>query len=639
LKNIAENLRLYLVGQPDPELDLAAQALGQLSTSLAIIQIRSWETLVRALEQKCHLVITRDDLMSASAEQVLRKVRECYPGCPVILLSRRGGYEEAVEAMKMGFSDFVLKKDEDWSRLLTSVSSTLEKVRSDQRAARLEVRLQALLNRLNVGVFRTSMQGELLEANRSFLSMIGLAEIPVQPPLDLRDLHLRPSDFHDYLTQVTETGHVPAYEVQWKRKDGRALWVALTQTVTRTEDGLTVIEGILEDIGHRKELESQLRQSQKMESVGKLAAGLAHDFNNILTIIQGYSSFLLEEKVSPEESQEALKQICEATNKAAGLTRQLLTFSRKQLVQPRSINLNEVVENVLKLLQRMVGEDIGLECHFMPSLPSIMADPGMLEQVIMNLSVNARDAMSGGGKITIASTVVTIDPEVPRLNRESRPGRYACLRFTDTGCGMDQNTMAQIFEPFFTTKTSGKGTGLGLATVYGIVKQHRGWIEVSSKVGVGTTFQLFFPAEQISPPRENREHHFSLKGGNETILIVEDEKPLRKLVSDVLKSHGYVVHEAHSAMEALRTWASQIDKIDLLFTDMKTPEGLTGFQLAEALLARKPDLKVVYTTGYSLDLAQNKVNLDVGLNYLPKPYQPAQLVNTIRKCLDLRNKR
>lgn len=390
-----------------------------------------------------------------------------------------------------------------------------------------------------------------------------------------------------------------------------------------------------EDISDRVSLEGQLRQAQKMEAIGQLAAGVAHDFNNLLTVIQGYSQLLLAMAPPSEVGREALEKIVGATQRAAGLTSQLLTFSRKQVAQPKAVDLNKVVTNVTGMLRPLLGENIRLNMRPAPKLPAIMADAAMLEQVLVNLAVNARDAMPKGGDLILSTFTTEIDESYVKCRAQARAGQFVCLQVSDSGSGMDAATMERIFEPFFTTKGVGKGTGLGLATVYGIVKQHHGWVEVASQVGVGTTFKAFLPAVQSSVNQtEFVQNPDAIRGGAETILVVEDEPALRELVTKVLRNYGYQVLEAAHGKEALRVWQGRAEKPALLLTDMMMPEGMTGWELAERIRSETPDLKVLFTSGYSPEIFGGEVQLDERANFLPKPYHPRILARTVRQCLD-----
>ena len=382
-------------------------------------------------------------------------------------------------------------------------------------------------------------------------------------------------------------------------------------------------------------LEAQFRHAQKLESVGQLAAGVAHDFNNILTVIQGYSECLLARGSTDPGAVGPLKQISDAAKRAAALTRQLLMFSRKQVIQTKVLDLNLVLQNLANMLLRLLGEDVTLVADYCAQLPRIEADTGMLEQIVMNLAVNSRDAMPKGGKLHISTSEVMIDEGYVGHHTDARIGSFVCLTVSDTGCGMERKTLERIFEPFFSTKEVGKGTGLGLATVYGLVKQHQGWIEVSSTVGVGTTFKIYFPvavrdcdqSDCAQPASE------SVRGGKETILVVEDEPVLREMVCEILKQYHYRVIEAGSGVEALRVWDEFDGQVDLLLTDMVMPEGMSGRELAVQLKKRKPQLKVVYSSGYSPDSNGRELGQHDTV-FLAKPYLPPQLARTVRKSLD-----
>ena len=397
-----------------------------------------------------------------------------------------------------------------------------------------------------------------------------------------------------------------------------------------------VVHCYIEDITERLSLEAQLRQAQKMESIGQLAAGVAHDFNNMLTIIQGHSSSLLAKPTLPPEVVDSVQAVYFAAERAAGLTRQLLMFSRKNVMQSELLDLQKVVGNMSKMLERLLGETIALE--FKPAVENsfVQGDGGMIEQVVMNLSLNARDAMPRGGRLTIGIETVDLDAVFIETHPQAHAGRFVRLRVTDNGIGMDSATLGRIFEPFFTTKDIGKGTGLGLATVYGIVKQHEGWVEVNSEPGKGSTFDVFFPASDKVPDLVDEEAVAAapVAGGSETILIVEDEPVLRSMARDILEECGYRILEASSGREALDVWNQHAKEIDLLLTDMVMPDGISGADLVEKLLASRPRLKIVFTSGYTADAVNQEMLTRTGASFLSKPYAQAELTKTVRDCLD-----
>ncbi len=398
-----------------------------------------------------------------------------------------------------------------------------------------------------------------------------------------------------------------------------------------------LVQCYIEDTTERLSLEAQLRQAQKMESVGQLAAGVAHDFNNMLTIIQGHSSSLLARTDLPEVVSDPMQTIYFATERAASLTRQLLMFSRKSVMQAQPLDLRETVGQMGKMLNRLIGENITLQFHAPAELPLVPGDSGMIEQVLMNLSVNARDAMPGGGTLNISVESVHVDEAYLEMHPDAHVGRFVLLRVSDTGTGMDAKTLAHIFEPFFTTKEVGKGTGLGLATVYGIVKQHAGWVEVHSTPGRGTTFDLFFPAgnEMAVPATEFiAPATVPVIGGKETILVVEDESFLREMTRAILETFGYRILEAVSGRDALAVWHQHAGDIDLVLTDMVMPEGVSGAELAEQLLSQKPGLKIIFTSGYNASEIKPEVLARAHAQFLQKPYSHSDLARIVRDCLD-----
>ena len=396
---------------------------------------------------------------------------------------------------------------------------------------------------------------------------------------------------------------------------------------------------LAQDISQRALLERQLRQAQKMEAIGQLAAGVAHDFNNILTVIQGHAGLAQQTLDSNSPQKKSLEQITRAAARAATLIRQLLMFSRKQVMQFRHLDLNDTLRNAIKMLERLVGEHVQIVFRPQSPIPAIHADSSMVEQIAMNLAVNARDAMPNGGRVSINTSLETIHRAPTPMDPERRDGEYVCLTFRDNGLGMDTEVLSRIFEPFFTTKPVGKGTGLGLSTVFGIVRQHQGWLEVESKANQGTTFRVYFPASQQAAEKTELVVDTALRTGRETILVAEDEDVLREMVVEVLKIQGYTVLAAASGCHALEVWEQANRPIDLLLTDMVMPGGIMGSDLAERLSSQSPRLKVIYTSGYSPGMAGKDASLLEGRNFLPKPYSIGKLAQCVRECLDASSKR
>jgi two-component system cell cycle sensor histidine kinase/response regulator CckA len=435
---------------------------------------------------------------------------------------------------------------------------------------------------------------------------------------------------------LKDKGYVRYENLPLEAKGGRLVNVEFVSN-SYGVNGRKVIQCDIRDVTARKhagQLDERLRQSQKMEAVGQLAGGVAHDFNNILGVILGYCELLEEDEAAPDDAKRRMvEQIHNAGTRAAVLTRQLLAFSRRQVLRPVVLDLNTLVTGVETMLRRLIGEDIEITISLLPDLRRVKADPTQLEQILMNLAVNARDAMPVGGTITIETSNVAFDDTHAHEHAEVKPGSYAVLAMSDTGGGMDGETQAHMFEPFFTTKQAGKGTGLGLSTVYGIVKQSAGYIYAYSELGRGTTFKVYLPCAEGEPEIPGREETVSIHGGRETILLVEDNAPLRELTREMLKGLGYDVLDSGRPSEAIRTAKQHEGPIALLITDIVMPE-TNGQALAKALTAVRPEMKVLYTSGYAYDACVEQGELEAGYPLLEKPFTRGALAKRIRELLD-----
>lgn len=395
------------------------------------------------------------------------------------------------------------------------------------------------------------------------------------------------------------------------------------------------------EVAEREAAQRALQESQeltlrqeRLAAVGQLAAGLAHEFNNILTIIQGHASLLLDNPDMDEDSIQSISHITDGVERTAALVKQMLAFSRKQVMQQKVVHINEAMSQITVMLGRLLGAHVVLRFDIAPQLPPIMADPDMLQQIIVNLVVNARDAMSSGGQLTICAVEAQFAAEDLAGKPERREGRFIQLSITDTGTGIDSATINRLFEPFFTTKDIGKGTGLGLASVYGMVNQNSGWIEVESEIGVGTTFNIYFPAAKNAPEKNPPNTGAPRARSNgETVLVVEDEVVLRELVGEILKTHGYRVLDAATGREALQAWDKHGKNVDLLLTDMALPDGMSGRELAAKLQEANPRLPVIFSSGYSQESLERKDQAVPGQTFLSKPYRPADLAEAVRTAL------
>nr|MBA3459202.1 PAS domain S-box protein [Deltaproteobacteria bacterium] len=422
-------------------------------------------------------------------------------------------------------------------------------------------------------------------------------------------------------------------EYQLRRGDGTYATVLDRGYILHDEERQPVrMIGVIMDTTERRRLEAQLLQSQKMEAVGQLAGGIAHDFNNVLTVIQ-CNAYLLDRQ-APDRDTNA-QEILQATERAASLTRQLLLFSRTQRLRTQVLDFDEVVRNMIRMLKRVLGEHVTVIARSAPSLPAVEADASMLEQVLLNLAVNARDAMPEGGTLTIETGTVTTERPITDFGLDGAPGTYVTLTVRDTGAGIPATVLPQIFDPFFTTKELGKGTGLGLATVYGIVRQHKGWIDVQSVIGIGTAFIVALPAAvapAVATPVTRAPA--TPPTGTETILVVEDDEIVRHHVIALLRRWGYTVLQAVSGVDALELWQRAGDRIDLVLTDLMMPHGVTGRELGNRLRAERPELPVIYTSGYAAEQAVHGEPLVEGVNFLAKPYAPNKLAHLVRERLD-----
>ena len=528
-----------------------------------------------------------------------------------------------------------------------------ERKRAEESIQRSEAELEAIYDSAPLGICLVDRQLQVERLNRTMVEFLG-----DQPSLDASQrpggilgcasalddprgcgfgAQCQTCPLRLAVVKTFETGQ-PCRQVEAgiflaQRGNRREIQVSASTALVRLQDQPKVLV-CLEDITGRKQLEAQFLHAQKMEAVGQLAGGVAHDFNNIIAAALLHLQLLQQKQNLEPELAASLRELQQGTERAASLTRQLLLFSRRQVMQPKRLDFNEVIKGLLKMLKRLLGEDIDTVFSPGPEAAWVEADIGMLEQVVMNLCVNARDAMPRGGHLELGAQRLTLQAKDVRQRPEARPGQFACLTVSDTGCGMDETTLKRIFEPFFTTKEAGKGTGLGLATVHTIVQQHHGWVEVESVIGRGTTFRVFLPAAEPPEAAAPQAEQVRCRGGTETILLVEDDEQVRRMVRMTLRLFGYEVLEAASGVEAIRMWERHGAQVSLVFTDMVMPGGFSGLDLAKRLRQLKPGLKVLISSGYAADLIQQGGGLPAGMRFVAKPYDPKSLGSIVREFLD-----
>jgi two-component system cell cycle sensor histidine kinase/response regulator CckA len=529
-------------------------------------------------------------------------------------------------------------RDQDVLSLISQqLAAAIDRKRNEQALRRSEVCYRSLVQTAVYGIYRSSLEGRFLDVNPALIGMLGYNSALEVLSLDpQKDVFVDPAEYTRLVDEFRRTGRMDGFEVRWKRKDGVTITVRISgRAVAGGDEPADVLEAIAEDITERRVLEDQFRQAQKMEAVGRLAGGIAHDFNNLLMVISGYTEVLLDQLPLGHPLHSKVEPIQQASDRATTLTRQLLAFSRKQLLELKVIDVNAIVEDMERLLRPLIGEDIELTTSLAPSVGCTRADAGQLEQVIMNLVVNAKDAMPNGGKICIRTASVSLDDSYRPENTFIKNGPYVMISVSDNGEGMDRETQARIFEPFFTTKEKGKGTGLGLSTVYGIIKQSGGYVFVQSEIGRGTVFTIYFP--RVDEPSEAvgaTPVSLSAAGGTETVLLVEDEDSVRQLVRETLESRGYRVLEAPNGSAALALAAAHSDPIHLVITDVVMP-GLNGHELVQQLFSTRPAIKVLYLSGYAEDAFPTSaaVAIDAQKSFLQKPFTLQNLTRKVREVL------
>ncbi len=578
------SLRVLLVEDSEEDALLLVRELKRGGYEPTFERVDNAPAMLAALERERWDLVVGDHSMPAfSSTAALALLRERDLDVPFICVSGTISEDQAVATMKAGASDYFAKGQ--LKRLLPAIERELREAKARAALRASQASYGTLVEHAPVGIYRSTPQGKVLSVNAAVVRMLGYDSAAEVLRLDMaRDVYADPAERQRLVDRDTYTDRqYDDVEATWKRKDGHLLTVQLSVRAVRNGTGhVEYYETFVRDVTDQRRLQQQLLQSQKMEAVGRLAGGIAHDFNNLLTVITSYSDLLLEDLGTDDPKRSDVEQVRKAADGAAALTRQLLAFSRQQVVEPRVVSLNAVVESLQKILRRVLGEDVDLATTPGPDLGAVRADVGQLEQVLMNLAVNARDAMPTGGKLTIETGNVEHDPAFARGKGAAAVRQFVMLAVTDTGVGMDEATKARIFEPFFTTKAPGKGTGLGLATVYGIVQQSGGFIWVYSEPGHGTTFKIYLP--RVDAPAESAVVAAvgPVARGTETVLLAEDSAAVRAVARQVLERQGYTVLEAPDGELALHLAQRHSGPIHLLLTDVVMP-GMSGRQLADRL--------------------------------------------------------
>lgn len=639
-------LRVLMVEDSPTDAKLIIHELRRTNRPIDFERVEDAASMRAALAQApWDMVISDWSMPKFSGLAALGIVKEMGLDVPFLIVSGTVGEETAVEAMRAGAHDYVLK--DRLARLAPAVERELRDIEARREVGaalrRSEQRFRRLFDSGLVGIAVADLHGNLHEANDAYLQLIGYTRADLESGR-VRWRDLTAPEFRHLDDEAVEDlkahGVARPWEKEYVRRDGTRVAVFVGVAMLEHPNCISIVA----DISARKRSEAilrrteeQLRQAQKMEAIGNLAGGVAHDFNNLLSVILSYSSMLAEDMTPSDPRRADLEEIGAAGRRAVDLTQQLLAFSRQQILQPRVINLNDILTGVERMLRRVIGEDIELTVVLATELGKVKADASQIEQIVMNLAVNARDAMLHGGRLTIETANVDLDERYCTEHVGAGVGPHVMLAVTDTGTGMDKATQARIFEPFFTTKAKGKGTGLGLATVFGIVQQSGGNVWVYSEPGRGTTFKIYLPRTDLaldSIGSDSRTPASSVGGGTETILLVEDDESVRILARTILRRLGYHVLEAQSGGDALLICEQYASGIHLMLTDVVMPR-MSGRQLAGRLQSLRPHMKVIFMSGYTDNAIVHHGVLDSGVAFLQKPITPEALARKVREALDV----
>lgn len=636
--------RVLILEDSAEDAELVVRSLKQGGLEFEWKRVETEDDYLAHLKWPPDVVLADYNLPRASASGALHMLREQRLDVPFIVVSGAIGEEVAASLIKQGASDYLLK--DRLARLVPAIRQALrerqlseEKQRAEEKVRRSEAQLRAFVDNAPFGVCRISlMEDRFLDVNAALVRMLGHHSEEELLALSLSgDICADNSERKEVMEELKRSGHFTGVETIWKKKNGKQLTVLLSGRWVEDADHGAEIEAIVDDITEQRMLEDQLRESQKMEAVGRLAGGVAHDFNNLLGVIIGYSDLLARDLGPYHPLCRKAEEIERAGKQAAALTAQLLAFSRRQVLRPQVLDLNSIVSGMELMLRGLFSEEVRLRIELDPELKAVRVDPARIEQIILNLALNARDAVARDGEVTVRTRNVDLGETTVRDGSSLRAGRYVLLEVKDTGMGMDEETKLHIFEPFFSTKELGKGTGLGLATVYGTVRQSGGVIRVESGPGKGAAFQVFLP--QVARPAEVARVPQAQKPighGSETVLLVEDAMMLRDFICGGLQGAGYHVMVAENGREALEMAEAHQGTIHLLLTDVIMPR-LGGRELVQKLRGIRPGIPVLFMSGYAGDVLAERGLVDRQMAYIQKPFQLAELEQKVREVLDAAN--
>jgi PAS domain S-box-containing protein len=627
--------RVLLVDD-EPQVLIALEDL--LCEKFVVLKAHSGEKALDVLERERDIavIVTDQRMPRMNGDELLAKVAESADALR-ILVTGFADLSAVIRAVNEGKIFAYVTKPWNADDFRLKVDKAADHFRLNKELAYERQLLHDLMNNIPDGIYFKDADLRFLQANRPYATMVGATEPQslvgkrlIEMPDAGYDVEQREREEADIVAQ----GEAVQDVIREFRAAGERRWVSETKAPIRSSQGVIGLVGVSRDVTQQRRLEEQLTQSQKMEAIGLLAGGVAHDFNNLLVVIESYSELLLQDLEEGDSKRDDVREILAAGRRASALTRQLLAFSRRQVLQTSMLDLNEIVGNVEKMLKRIIGEDVELLTELAESLGSVKADSGQIEQIILNLTVNARDAMPKGGKVIIETRNVVLDEDYVAAHSGVKAGEYVMLAVTDTGTGMDEATQKRIFEPFFTTKEVGKGTGLGLSTVYGIVQQSGGHIVVYSEMNRGTSFKTYFPRiDGRSNVSMFRQPKAQVANGVGTILLVEDDEAVRHVTARVLRERGYTVLETRRPSEARNLCQTHSAAIDLLLTDIVMPE-TSGPRLAEELSQSYPQMRVLFMSGYAGAALEHAGWLDNGAAYLEKPFSPGSLADKVGKLLE-----